>query len=67
MNLLVVPKPLFTDDMSVKGYFLAYQYGNAILESVKSNPLDRAMNSPFIDKGYIFKKSQFSDKIYFYQ
>jgi EAL and modified HD-GYP domain-containing signal transduction protein len=49
MNLLIVPKPLFTSTMSVEGYFLSYQYGNAILESVKSNPLDRAMNSPFID------------------
>ena len=49
MNLLVVPKPLFNEDMAVEGYFLAYQYGNAILESVKSNPFDRAMNSPFID------------------
>ena len=49
MNLLVVPKPLFTNDMNVEGYFLAYQYGNAILESTKSNPFDRAMNSPFIE------------------
>jgi EAL and modified HD-GYP domain-containing signal transduction protein len=35
--------------MVVEGYYLSYQYGNAILESVKSNPLDRAMNSPFFD------------------
>ncbi|MCL1843377.1 MAG: HDOD domain-containing protein [Defluviitaleaceae bacterium] len=49
MNLLIVPKPLFTDQMKVEGYFMAAQYGNAILESTKSNPLDRAMDSPFID------------------
>lgn len=49
MNLLIVPKPLFTDKMTVEGYFMAAQYGNAILESTKSNPLDRAMDSPFID------------------
>ena len=35
--------------MKVKGYYMAAQYGNAILESTKSNPLDRAMDSPFID------------------
>jgi len=28
---------------------MSAQYGNAILESTKSNPLDRAMDSPFID------------------
>ncbi|MCL1844680.1 MAG: HDOD domain-containing protein [Defluviitaleaceae bacterium] len=49
MNLLIVPKPLFTDQMRVEGYYMAAQYGNAILESTKSNPLDRAMDSPFID------------------
>jgi len=49
MNLLIVPKPLFTDKMQVEGYYMAAQYGNAILESTKSNPLDRAMDSPFID------------------
>jgi len=49
MNLLIVPKPLFTDKMVVEGYFMAAQYGNAILESTKSNPLDRAMDSPYID------------------
>ena len=49
MNLLIVPKPLFTDKMMVEGYYMAAQYGNAILESTKSNPLDRAMDSPFID------------------
>ncbi|MCL1863828.1 MAG: HDOD domain-containing protein [Defluviitaleaceae bacterium] len=49
MNLLIVPKPLFTDQMHVEGYYMAAQYGNAILESTKSNPLDRAMDSPFID------------------
>ncbi|MCL2387718.1 MAG: HDOD domain-containing protein [Defluviitaleaceae bacterium] len=49
MNLLIVPKPLFTDKMHVEGYYMAAQYGNAILESTKSNPLDRAMDSPFID------------------
>lgn len=49
MNLLIVPKPLFTDKMVVEGYYMAAQYGNAILESTKSNPLDRAMDSPFID------------------
>jgi EAL and modified HD-GYP domain-containing signal transduction protein len=49
MHYLLVPKPLFTSGMVVEGYFLSYQYGNAILESVKSNPLDRAMTSPFFD------------------
>ena len=49
MQFLLVPKPLFTSGMVVEGYYLSYQYGNAILESVKSNPLDRAMNSPFFD------------------
>jgi EAL and modified HD-GYP domain-containing signal transduction protein len=44
-----VPKPLFTDKMHVEGYYMAAQYGNAILESTKSNPLDRAMDSPFVD------------------
>jgi len=34
--------------MVVEGYYLSYQYGNAILEAAKSNPLDGAMNSPFI-------------------
>jgi len=49
MQFLLVPKPLFTGGMVVEGYYLSYQYGNAVLESVKSNPLDRAMNSPFFD------------------
>jgi EAL and modified HD-GYP domain-containing signal transduction protein len=49
MQYLLVPKPLFTSGMIVEGYYLSYQFGNAILESVKSNPLDRAMNSPFFD------------------
>jgi len=49
MNLLIVPKPLFSSTMTVEGYLMAAQYGNAILESTKSNPLDRAMDSPFID------------------
>lgn len=49
MHFLLVPKPLFTNGMIVEGYYLSYQYGNAILESVKSNPLDRSMNSPFFD------------------
>jgi EAL and modified HD-GYP domain-containing signal transduction protein len=49
MNLLIVPKPLFSSSMAVEAYYLAAQYGNAILESTKSNPLDRAMDSPFID------------------
>ena len=49
MNLLIVPKPLFSTDMDVEGYYMSAQYGNAILESTKSNPLDRAMDSPFID------------------
>jgi len=49
MNLLIVSKPLFTSAMVVEAYYLAAQYGNAILESTKSNPLDRAMDSPFID------------------
>ena len=49
MHFLLVPKPLFTSGMVVEGYYLSYQYGNAILESVKSNPLDRAMTSPFFD------------------
>ncbi|MCL2356924.1 MAG: HDOD domain-containing protein [Defluviitaleaceae bacterium] len=49
MKLLIVPKPLFTDKMQVEAYYMAAQYGNAILESTKSNPLDRAMDSPFVD------------------
>ena len=49
MNLLIVPKPLFSGKMMVEGYYMASQYGNAILESTKSNPLDRAMDSPLID------------------
>jgi len=49
MNLLIVPRPLFNAEMNVEGYYMAAQYGNAILESTKSNPLDRAMDSPFID------------------
>ena len=49
MNLLIVPKPLFSNKKEVEGYLMAAQYGNAILESTKSNPLDRAMDSPFID------------------
>ena len=49
MKLLIVPKPLFTTEMFTEGYLMSAQYGNAILESTKSNPLDRAMDSPFID------------------
>jgi len=49
MNFLIVPKPVFTSEMTVEGYFIVSQYGNAILESTKSNPLDRAMDSSFID------------------
>jgi len=49
MKLLIVPKPLFTSGMAVEGYYMSAQYGNAILESTKSNPLDRAMDSPFIE------------------
>ena len=48
MNLMFVPKPLFTSEMSVEGYYFSYQYGNAILEAAKSNPLDGAMISPFV-------------------
>jgi len=49
MNLLIVPKPLFSNKMNVEGYFMSSQYGNAILESTKSNPLDRAMDTPLVD------------------
>ena len=49
MNLLIVPKPLFNSEMAVEGYLMASQFGNAILESTRSNPLDRAMDSPLID------------------
>lgn len=48
MNLLVAPKPLFNSEMAVEGYYFSYSFGNAILESTKSNPLDGAMLSPFI-------------------
>ena len=49
MNFMIVPKPLFSGKMEVEGYYMASQYGNAILESTKSNPFDRAMDSPLID------------------
>ena len=49
MRLLIVPKPLFTSGMNAEFYYLSAQYGNAIIESTKSNPLDRAMISPFIE------------------
>ena len=49
MNFLMVPKPLFSGKMEVEGYYMASQYGNAILESTKSNPFDRAMDSPLLD------------------
>ena len=49
MKFLIVPKPLFSGKMEVEGYYMASQYGNAILESTKSNPFDRAMDSPLID------------------
>ena len=49
MNLLLVLKPLFDSEMNVQGYYFSYQYGNAILEGVKSNPLDGAMHSPFLE------------------
>ena len=49
MKFLIVPKPLFSSKMEVEGYYMASQYGNAILESTKSNPYDRAMESPLIE------------------
>ncbi len=49
MNLLVVTKPIFNEKMDVTAYYFSFNFGNAILEGGKSNPLDRAMESPFID------------------
>ncbi len=44
MDLLAVTKPLFNGNMDVEGYYFSFQRGNAILENVKSNPLDGAMD-----------------------
>ncbi len=49
MNLLLIPKPIFNNKTNVEAYYFSYQYGNAILEGVKSNPFDRSMDSPFFD------------------
>ena len=49
LNLLLALMPLFDKQMMVQGYYFSYQFGNAILESVKSNPLDGAMRSPFLE------------------
>ena len=49
MNYLIVPKPLFTSEMESRGYIMSAQYGNALIELAKSNPLDRSMNSIFLD------------------
>ena len=49
MNYLIVPKPLFTSEMEARGYIMSAQYGNALIELARSNPLDRSMNSLFID------------------
>ena len=49
MELLLVPRPLFQNNMTVEGYYMAAQFGNTILDSQRANPFDRAMDSPFID------------------
>jgi EAL and modified HD-GYP domain-containing signal transduction protein len=45
MELMVVPKPIFSASKEVKGYYLSFQVGNALLEEGTARALDLGANS----------------------
>ncbi len=50
MKLLLVPVPLFTDEMTVEAYFFRFQKGdNPLLSGQNGAILDGAMNSPLLE------------------
>jgi EAL and modified HD-GYP domain-containing signal transduction protein len=48
-DLMVVPKPIFDRYKETKGYYFAYQIGNALIEGAKPISLENSMESPFFD------------------
>lgn len=49
MDMLVVPKPIFSRSKTVKGYYLSFQTGNALLEEGKTFAYENSINSPFFE------------------
>ncbi len=50
MDILMVPVPLFSQDMAVEGYCFSYHRGNGLTEEAKPAAfLDGAMNSALLD------------------
>jgi EAL and modified HD-GYP domain-containing signal transduction protein len=47
--MLVVPKPIFSRSKTVKGYYLSFQTGNALLEEGKTFAYENSISSPFIE------------------
>ncbi|MDR1135381.1 MAG: HDOD domain-containing protein [Clostridiales Family XIII bacterium] len=43
MNLLIVPVPLFNENIAVQAYYFRYRKGNGILDGASANMLDGAM------------------------
>ncbi len=48
MELMFVPKPVFDRNKEVKGYYISYQVGNALLEEVRRDALELSLESPFL-------------------
>jgi len=49
MELMVVPKPIFSASKEVKGYYLSFQVGNALLEEGTARGLDLGANMRLFD------------------
>ncbi|MCL1808081.1 MAG: HDOD domain-containing protein [Oscillospiraceae bacterium] len=49
MDLLVVPKPIFSRAKEVFAYYLSFQVGNALLEGGKTYAFENDVNTPFFD------------------
>jgi EAL and modified HD-GYP domain-containing signal transduction protein len=49
MDMLVVPKPIFSRSKAVKGYYLSFQNGNALLEEGKTYAHENSIHSPFFE------------------
>ncbi|MCL2030418.1 MAG: HDOD domain-containing protein [Oscillospiraceae bacterium] len=47
MDIMVVPKPIFNASKTVKGYYLSFQLGNALLEEGRPVSLEDNVHSPF--------------------
>lgn len=49
MELMVVPKPIFNKFKEVKGYYLSYQVGNALIQAGMPYSFENSTESPFFD------------------